>query len=241
VARRIVHVPFCYFPEAVGGTEIYVRDLAREQVKRGDQVMVLAPSDTAKEYVHEGVPVVRFVVSNEIGDVSDLYTSSKTDAERFVAAVAQFSADVLHVHGAGRAVAPPALERLKERGVRVVLTYHTPTTTCVRGTLLHQGVHPCDGALDARRCTACTLTLHGVPAAFAGAVARLPVAAGTLLRTARLRARWPTALRMRELVSTRHDQTRRLLALADQTELKVIVQPAKCAWTRRVVPYAWCM
>ncbi|HEY0810004.1 MAG TPA: glycosyltransferase [Longimicrobiales bacterium] len=227
-ARRIVHVPFCYFPEAVGGTEVYVRDLAREQQKRGHRVMILAPADKRAAYLHDFIPVVRYAVPNQITDVSDLYTARNTDVEHFISEISQFSADVVHVHGVGRALAPLALERLHELGMRAVLTYHTPTTTCVRGTLLHLGTHPCDGALDAHRCTACTLTSHGVPAGVATMLARAPAAAGTMLRAVGARGRVVTALRMRELVSTRHDQTRRILGLADH-----VVAPAE--WVVRLL------
>jgi glycosyltransferase involved in cell wall biosynthesis len=106
-----------------------------------------------------------------------------------------------------------------------VLTYHTPTTTCVRGTLLHHGAHPCDGALDADRCTACNLTAHGVPSSVAVTIARAPALAGTLMRAVGVRGRVSTALRMRELVTLRHDQTRRVLELADH-----IIAPAE--WVR---------
>ncbi len=215
-------MPFGYFPEAVGGTEIYVRDLARVQAARGDAVMILAPADEAQSYVADGIPVVRFTVSNQIDDVRDLYTSGKTNIREFVSAVEQFSPDVLHIHGAGRGIAPEALRQVKRLGISIVLTYHTPTTTCIRGTLLQHGAHPCDGALDAKRCTACNLTAHGVPASIASSIARAPAFAGALVRATGMQGRVPTALRMRELVSLRHQQTRDVLDLADQ-----IVAPAE--------------
>ena len=216
-------MPFCYFPEAVGGTEIYVRDLAHVQVARGDSVMILAPGDEPQSYVHEGLPVVRYTVSNDISDVRDLYTSGKTNVAEFITAIERFSPDVLHVHGIGRGIAPAALEHARKLGMSIVLTYHTPTTTCVRGTLLQHGAHPCDGVLDAHRCTACNLTAHGVPSAIATTIARAPALASTLVRATGIRGRVTTALRMRELVTLRHDQTRHVLDLADH-----IVAPA--AW-----------
>jgi glycosyltransferase involved in cell wall biosynthesis len=217
-------VPFCYFPEAVGGTEIYVRDLARVQAARGDAVMILAPAEEAQSYVIDDIPVVRFTVSNQIDNVRDLYTSGKTNIHEFVSAVERFSPDVLHIHGAGRGVAPDALALVKQLGVSVVLTYHTPTTTCIRGTLLEHGAHPCDGALNERKCTACNLTAHGVPDGIASGIAHAPALVGALVRATGLRGRVTTALRMRELVAVRHDQTRQLLDLADQ-----IVAPANWA------------
>jgi glycosyltransferase involved in cell wall biosynthesis len=154
--------------------------------------------------------------------VRNLYGTGKTEVQEFMAAIGRFAPDVLHVHGVGRGIVPDALQQVKGQGAAVVLTYHTPTTTCIRGTLLQHGVHPCDGALDARRCTACTLTGHGVPMPIATALARAPAAAGALMRIAHVRGRTATALRMRELVTIRHDQTRQVLAAADH-----IVAPAQ--------------
>jgi glycosyltransferase involved in cell wall biosynthesis len=224
----IVHVPFCYFPDATGGTEVHVRELAREQVARGDRVLILAPADQARSYLHEGMPVERFTVSNQIDDLRDLYGSGRTNVDEFMAALERFRPDVLHVHGIGRAIAPEALRRARQMQIRVVLTYHTPTATCVRGTLLLHGAHPCDGLLDARRCTACTLTGHGVPAVLAQVAARAPALVGNALRKTRMRGRLITGLRTRELVTLRHAQTRELLAAADH-----IIAPAE--WVERLL------
>jgi glycosyltransferase involved in cell wall biosynthesis len=59
-------------------------------------------------------------------------------------------------------------------------------------------------------------------------IARAPAAAGTMLRAVGARGRVVTALRMRELVSVRHDQTRRILDLADQ-----IIAPSE--WVLRLL------
>lgn len=240
---RIVHVPFCYFPDPVGGTEIYVRDLAREQQRRGDAVMVLAPAGAPSSYLHDGITVKRFTVPDEIADLRELYTSEHTDIEEFVGLVDEFRADVLHVHAMGRAVGARAIERLKSNGTAVVVTYHTPTATCVRGTLLERGNRVCEGALDAVRCTACTLTVHGVPDLVATALARTPASAGVMLEKAGVRGRVVTALRMRELVTLRHHETRSVLEQADHLVapaewvhdllLKLGVPPAKLTLSRQ--------
>ena len=221
-------MPFCYFPDAVGGTEVYVRELARTQAARGDEVLILAPAERAHRYAHDGIAVERYTVSNQIDDVRELYGPAGASADEFVAVLERFRPAVLHVHGVGRAIAPQALQRAREMGIGVVLTYHTPTATCVRGTMLLHGAHPCDGVLDAQRCAACSLTGHGVPPVLATLVARTPAWAGHILRVTRVRARWATALRTRELVGLRHAQTQQLLAAADQ-----LVAPAE--WVVQVL------
>lgn len=221
-------MPFSYFPDPVGGTEVYVRDLARAQLARGDSVLILAPAEHADSYVHDGLPIVRFEVSNDIRDVSDLYTAQRTNVQQFTDAVARFSADILHIHGVSRGITEEGFRAAKALGAGIVLTYHTPTTTCIRGTLLQQGTHPCDGILDVRRCTACSLNAHGMPGPVASLVARAPTVAGTVLRAAGARGRITTALRMRELVGLRHVQSRAALDTADQ-----IVAPAE--WVLRLL------
>ena len=43
---RVVHVPFGYYPDAVGGTEAYVAELARGLRARGIDSVVAAPAAT---------------------------------------------------------------------------------------------------------------------------------------------------------------------------------------------------
>ena len=38
---------------------------------------------------------------------------------------------------------------------RVIFTYHTPTASCARGTMMLFGKTPCDGVIEAKRCVGC--------------------------------------------------------------------------------------
>ena len=40
---KIVQVPFCYYPDAVGGTEIYVEALAKGLRDLNEEVVIAAP------------------------------------------------------------------------------------------------------------------------------------------------------------------------------------------------------
>src|SRR4030095_5666698 len=83
-------------------------------------------------------------------------------------------ADVLHLHAFTRPASLRAARAARRRGVAVVFTYHTPTASCVRGTLLHDGAEPCDGALVAQRCAACLLESRNVPRIVREALSRTP-------------------------------------------------------------------
>ena len=227
---RVVHVPFGYFPDAVGGTEIYVAQLTRDLRAHGVESVVAAPVDASasRHYEHEGVSVHRFGVP-AAASVADLYGEGDEGAARSLAAILDdVDADVLHLHAFTRAASVRAVRAAKQAGVGVVFTYHTPTASCVRGTLLRDGHEPCDGALVAQRCAACLLESRGVSAGVREALSRGPSALGSSLASVGARGAWVTALRARELTAARHDAFRALLAESDAVV-------AVCEWVRSLL------
>ncbi|HUQ80924.1 MAG TPA: glycosyltransferase [Gemmatimonadaceae bacterium] len=214
---RVVHVPFGYYPDAVGGTEVYVSELVRGLRARGVESVVAAPASTlgADRYDYAGTPVHRFTVSPAAG-VEDLYGEGDQVAAASIGEILHDArADVLHLHAFTRAASLRASRVARRQGVAVAFTYHTPTASCVRGTLLHDGHEPCDGALIAQRCTACLLESRGVPLAAREALSRTPSAFGSAVGATGATGRLATALRARELTVARHDVFRSLLQECD--------------------------
>ena len=227
---RVVHVPFGYFPDAVGGTEVYVSELARALRARGVESIVAAPAsdDASRTYEHDGIPVVRFPIAPP-DDVAELYGEGDEAAARAIAAILDdVDADVLHLHAFTRAASLRAARLARRRGVAVTFTYHTPTASCVRGTLLRDGREPCDGALVAQRCTTCLLQSRGVPSPVRDIVSLAPAALGSAVSRLGSSGRWTTALRARQLTEARHDAFRALLQDADAVV-------AVCEWVRRLL------
>src|SRR5262249_36798403 len=97
-----------------------------------------------------------------------------------------------------------------------------------RGTMMWMGRAPCDGKLNGRRCTLCTLQQHGVPPLFRDAIARTPRALGDALGHARLAGGAFTALRLSSLIGAPHW---RFADLADRVDCIV----APCLWVRDVL------
>src|SRR5437868_6462949 len=56
----VLHVPYTYFPDAPGGTEVYVRALAQQLAARGYPSAVAAPGAAPASYVDGGLSVYRF-------------------------------------------------------------------------------------------------------------------------------------------------------------------------------------
>src|SRR5207302_32795 len=87
----------------------------------------------------------------------------ETAARSFRALLDDLRPAIVHLHARTSAVSGRLVDMAREIAAKVVFTYHTPTVSCARGTMMHLGRAPCDGGLDVRRCAACVLQSHGVP------------------------------------------------------------------------------
>src|SRR5439155_20479108 len=103
--------------------------------------------------------------------------------------------------------------------------YHTPTVTCQRGTLLRWGIEACDGTLDLKTCTQCSLCGLGLNRVSSVAAGWIPRSVGRLAGSAGLSGGMWTALRMTELVALRQAAFHGLVAEVDH-----IV--AMCQWVK---------
>ncbi len=229
---KVVHVPFCFYPDSVGGTEVYVASLARHQKTLGVESIIAAPGnvDFDETYEHEGLRVCRFPVSRESSRMlSELYGTGDPEAARhFGHILDQEKPDVVHLHAFTRGVSLLLAQEVKRRRIKLVFTYHTPTVSCQRGTLLRYGSEVCDGALDRRLCTRCTLHGLGLNGMRGKMLSAIPPRVGKLLETAHLKGNMWTALRMSQLIELRHTAFRELMQESDA----VI---ALCGWVKELL------
>lgn len=217
---KLVHIPFSYYPDPVGGTEVYVRALAREQQLLGDSAFVVAPGKQSYAYEHDGVPVHRFAVADDVS-IDEVYLRDRSvDQKAFDAILDRTQPDVVHVHGYTPTINRNIISSIRGRGSKLIFTYHTPTATCVRGTLRLFGTAVCDGMLIASRCATCSLQARGMPLVAASALSVMPSVLATLVPAGKAR----TALRMRKLIEQRHAEIRNFLAATDR-----VVAPANWA------------
>lgn len=222
----ILHVPYTFAPDPVGGTEIYVAALCRGLVREGWSVHVAAPGDPALSGTVDGLQVTRLPVLDRPQSAEGV--SDPVTLEAFELLLDRLAPRIVHLHARTAAVSHRLLEAARARDIRTVFTYHTPTASCPRGTMLLYGAEPCDGVLDDTRCTRCVLESHGVPRRPAALIARAPVALGRLATCAGLRHGPARGVRMRQIV---HDGRRRFARLIAASDRVVAV----CDWVADVL------
>ena len=225
---RVLHVPFTYFPEPVGGTEVYVQALAQHLCEIGYDNVVAAPAAKADSAVIDGIPVYRFAVSKQ-QDIAHAYGSPDLAAAAgFREVIARLRPAVVHLHARTAAVSELLIDIAHATGARVVFTYHTPTVSCARGTMLLHGEEPCDGTIERRRCLTCVLTGRGLSPMSSTLIAGLPATLVDGMAGWRRLPRAVSALRTPGLLAEGLTRARRTLSKADR-----IV--AVCDWVAEVL------
>jgi glycosyltransferase involved in cell wall biosynthesis len=222
---KVLHVPFGYYPDPVGGTEVYVGALAQWQARDGIAAAIAAPAAENRTYRHEGLPVYRFRTGKSV-DLRDLYGDGDREAaEAFNEILQSASPDVVHVHAFTSGVSLRLVEKARRRSLPVVFTYHTPTVSCDRGSLQLWGTETCDGVMSVGRCAACTVQGKGISKPAGWIAGSLPPSVGEKLGRMGLSGGAWTALRMSELTELRHAAVRALF----RESVEIV---AVCEWVR---------
>ncbi|MGQ0553787.1 MAG: glycosyltransferase [Planctomycetota bacterium] len=160
---RVAHVVHQFPPEFRGGTEACVESLAREQLRRGDEVFVLAGSDRRDEQgriVEEslaGLAVLR--VLRRPGENYSMDDRQPRVAEAVVAALVARRPDLVHLHHTLN-LSGDLAARLTAAGLPVLATLHDYTTVCARFFLVRPDGESCAQAFPlpaAPRCVDCVL------------------------------------------------------------------------------------
>jgi glycosyltransferase involved in cell wall biosynthesis len=154
---------------------MYVHHLAEEQARLGAEVAVVVhggAADSSPSPLYQ----VRRLPPLPPPSRTELYRRLQGDMPaRFAEFLDGWAPDVLHFHaftlGAGLGHARAA----RERGIPYIITYHTPTFSCVRGTLMYEGGMVCDGRIEPVRCAGCTLQGQGWPRPLARLLAHSPL------------------------------------------------------------------
>jgi glycosyltransferase involved in cell wall biosynthesis len=215
---KIVHLLGWYFPDSVGGTEIYVEALCRHLRDAGHEVLVAAPivSETPHaSYVHDGVTVFRYAIPRQLTREEAVHQAPVRGADAFHRWLADQQPDLLHVHSFASGVGLAEIRAARRIGSRVIATCHLPGLAymCRTGELMQWGTMACDGLVETTKCAACTLVRLGTPTPVARALSAIPVAASSAL--GRVSGAVGTALGMRGSIAAYTAMQEELFDLVD--------------------------
>jgi len=178
---RIVHALGWYFPDSLGGTEVYVQGVAKRMSRLGHQIMVAAPQQGItgpRDYEHNGLQVYRFPIPQSISRPELRGQRPVRGVEHFHQWLRECDPTVIHFHTFVPGLGLDELRVAKEVADKVIATTHYPSLgwLCQRGTMLRWGQQLCDGQCIPTKCAACDLQNRGLrPRLLAATLSRLPV------------------------------------------------------------------
>lgn len=216
----VLHVPYAWMPDPIGGTEIYVKGLVKELSKYGIQssIAIPIPCNSQKIYPAE------VEIFNYIPNISDPEGIPNRSAEgSFRTLLEKLKPKIVHFHARTAVISDLLLKTARECSARTVYTYHTPTCSCIRGTLIRMGKDICKGMIDEYSCTTCILNKHGIPAPISWGITHLPHKARKILAATAPSNKAKLALRIKEVVNIQSSCFRKF---TQQAELII----APCLW-----------
>ena len=222
---NVIHGLAWYFPESVGGTEIYVSGLVRELPNYGieSRIAAAATGIQAADYVADGVAVHRYPFSDEADLAATRGERPYRNFDAFVGWLERQPRGIYHQHSWTTSCGLRHIEAAKALGFKTVLTVHVPAYICLRGTMMEFGDKPCDGRVEAVRCAACWSQGRGLSRTAARVFSRVPRIVSVAAYRSDAENRLVTALGSRELAATRQRQIAGMAAAADRVV-------AVCAW-----------
>ncbi len=215
---KIVHALGWYFPESIGGMEVYVRALCRRQQSEGHEVWVVVPddrSDQERRYQDEGIPVYRYPIARHATRQESQGRVPIRGTELLRSWLRQQRPDILHVHFLSNCLGLSEIQAARDCGSKVVVTCHTPSLgfICQRGTLMQWGERICDGICQPAKCAACALQQRGLPKGLARLLGQIPPALGRRFTWA---GRLGTGLGMSDAIAHRREKQRQLFQQVDR-------------------------
>lgn len=223
-----LHVPFTYYPDPCGGTEVYVRSLVSHLRQLGIAGEVAAPGSVDQRYQAYETTVHRFGTTNKLTRQMMYGGGDPTASAAFGRILEECQPDLVHFHAFSPAVSVLCLEECNNRSIPAITTYHTPTQSCIRGTLMRHGNEVCDGHLEVKRCAACFLEGHGMTRTAATCMTLASPITKHLTSLPFFSDGQKAALQIQDLMQLRQSATRKWWA-----GMKRII--ALCEWTKQLL------
>ena len=216
---KIVQAVGWYYPDSLGGTEVYVAGLCRRLRAAGHEVLVAVPDARRGEertYEHDGIEVYRYPIPAAPTRAECQSQVPTRGAERLHAWLRAQRPDIVHMHTFVTGLGLHELRAAAATGARVIVTTHSSALgyVCQRGTMMRWGREPCDGVSKPAKCAACELEHRGLPVFLARAVGSIPPAVGRFGRA--LPGKLGTAVSMSDLIVLNQALQREMLQTVDR-------------------------
>lgn len=163
-----------YFPESMGGTEVYVKNLSKNLIDLNFEIEIAYPSKKGHEtYFHQEIKIHTY--PSYSGSSIEVLSGKKQNPnlDDFLYLIEDIKPEIVHIHSVITDFGLYHIKKLYSLGIPMVLTVHVPGLICPRGTFMQWGNIVCDRKLALDKCAACILNQRGIPQSLSRLFVRL--------------------------------------------------------------------
>jgi len=159
---KIIQVLNYFLPHQKAGTEVYTWALSTQLKKQGHIVKIIVPNYGKKineYYTFDSIEVIKFAEDSIVDRSLIMGKKIPNGVETFIQIIGDEMPDVVHFHelAGSNGIGIEHLRRVKQLGVKVIMTFHLAGYSCLSGTLVQNGAKLCDGKIETYKCSVCYL------------------------------------------------------------------------------------
>jgi glycosyltransferase involved in cell wall biosynthesis len=164
---KVLQVLNHFLPRQVAGTEVYTWALSRHLQQKGIDVEVVIPhygQHISDSYEYNGLKVFQYAEPSIVNRSLIMGFREPDGLAVFNKYLDEQKPDIVHFHevAGSNGITLRHIISAKNKGAKVLMTFHLAGYSCKTGTLIYKEQEFCDGAIDIQKCSTCYLQSKGV-------------------------------------------------------------------------------
>lgn len=156
----------------MGGKEIFVYQLI-QSLPADEHRVLIHRGETTSEYAHQNIRTHVLPLPRTSDPRRSYFDLTFDEIPGFEALLDSYRPDLVHFHDFSNCASLSHLRICKKKGIRTLLTYHSPGQSCLQRALIQDGQRPCSAKIDINVCTKCRYRNSGAPDLVATVMSRV--------------------------------------------------------------------
>ncbi|MFQ3578653.1 MAG: glycosyltransferase [Bacteroidales bacterium] len=157
---KILHTPFDI---STGGREVFIRKLIENFPDKTVEHRIMTEDEEEKTIDSDGIKVHILKKAKTKNFRYSYFSGIYDEIPGFEELLDTYKPHIVHFHDQGISASLSHLRICKKKGIKTLLTFHSPGQFCMQRTLRYCGQIPCNGIIDLYRCTVCSYRCAGIP------------------------------------------------------------------------------
>jgi glycosyltransferase involved in cell wall biosynthesis len=219
---KVFQVLSKFLPQQIAGTEVYTFALSKQLQQKEIDVKVVIPNygeKVASEYVYKGLTVHQYAEPSVVNRQLIMGLKAPEGLQYFTKLIEDERPDIIHFHelAGSNGITLHHVKEAQKIGIKVLMTLHLATYSCMTGSLLQNGLSNCSGKIELKKCTECYLSTKKLEKSTVKLLTRLSILLNLLgINSTKLSNRFATALGSTSLVKKKRQNLLELVNCCDK-------------------------